>query len=121
MLKAANIIVRLREEEGITQKELANAIGINASVMNRIEAGKRPLRDDEAVKIADFFGVTIDYLFGRTKVKNPQGPSLDDEANELLEELHKRPEMKMLFSVSKKATKEDIEKAIKIIEALKDN
>ena len=33
--------------------------------------------------------------------------------------LHSRPEMQMLFSVSKSASKEDIEKAIRIIEALK--
>ena len=44
---------------------------------------------------------------------------LDDEALELLEELKTRPEMRTLFSVSKKATKEDILKAVKIIEALK--
>ncbi|WP_088187583.1 helix-turn-helix transcriptional regulator [Desulfosporosinus sp. FKA] len=43
-----------------------------------------------------------------------------DEAAELLEILHKRPEMKALFSASKNASKEDIERAIKIIEALKD-
>ncbi len=38
---------------------------------------------------------------------------------ELLEELKERPEMRTLFSVSRKATKEDILKAVKIIEALK--
>ena len=51
------------------------------------------------------------------KEKNPI--VLDDEALELLEELKTRPEMRTLFSVSKKATKEDILKAVKIIEALK--
>ena len=44
---------------------------------------------------------------------------LDDETMELLEELKTRPEMRTLFSVSKKASKEDILKAVKIIEALK--
>ena len=44
---------------------------------------------------------------------------LDDDALELLEELKERPEMRTLFSVSRKATKEDILKAVKIIEALK--
>lgn len=44
------------------QKELAEAIGMNRIVLNRIELGKRPLRDDEAVVLADFFQVTTDYL-----------------------------------------------------------
>jgi len=42
-----------------------------------------------------------------------------DELTEYLDELHKRPEMKMLFKVAKKATKEDVEKAVKIIEMFK--
>ena len=46
---------------------------------------------------------------------------LDNEALELIDSLRSNPEMKMLFSVSKNATKEDIIKAVKIIEALKDN
>ena len=45
----------------------------------------------------------------------------DDELTEYLNELHKRPEMKMLFKVAKKASKEDVEKAVKIIEMFKGN
>ena len=75
-------------------------------------------------KIADYFGVTVDYLMGRENEpevfdKEKNLIVLDDDALELLEELKTRPEMRTLFSVSKKATKEDILKAVKIIEALK--
>ena len=45
---------------------------------------------------------------------------LDNETLDLIDSLRTRPEMKMMFSVSKNATKEDIIKAVKIIEALKD-
>ncbi|MBR4695670.1 MAG: helix-turn-helix transcriptional regulator, partial [Selenomonadaceae bacterium] len=37
----------------ILQQELANTIGINVSVLSRIENGTRPVRDDELIKIAD--------------------------------------------------------------------
>jgi len=43
----------------------------------------------------------------------------DNEAIDYLDEIHKRPEMKALFQVGRKASKEDIETAITIIEALK--
>ena len=56
----------LREEKDLTQKELANKVGLNTSVMNRIELGERPARDDEIIKIADVLEVTTDYLLGRT-------------------------------------------------------
>ena len=45
--------------------------------------------------------------------------TVDNEIDVYLTELKNRPEMKMLFSVAQNATKEDIEKAVKIIEALR--
>ena len=55
-------ITKLRKERDLQQKEVAAAIGMNRIVLNRIELGKRPLRDDEAIALADFFHVTTDYL-----------------------------------------------------------
>lgn len=55
-------ITKLRKERDLQQKEVAEAIGMNRIVLNRIELGKRPLRDDEAVALADYFHVTTDYL-----------------------------------------------------------
>lgn len=43
----------------------------------------------------------------------------DEELTAYLEELATRPEMRMLFSVAKGATKADVEKAVRIIEALR--
>lgn len=58
-------IVSLREEHDLTQKELAEKLDFNRSVLNRIEQGIRPCRDDELKKIANFFDVSADYLLGR--------------------------------------------------------
>lgn len=57
-------IVALREDADMTQKEFAAKIGINRSVVNRIEKGTRPIREDELRRIAGVFGVTTDYLLG---------------------------------------------------------
>lgn len=69
-------------------------------------------------KIADYFGVSVDYLLGNTKQKEKPLVNEDEELTEYLDELKNRPEMKMLFSLAKGATKEDVEKAVKIIETL---
>lgn len=58
-------IVMLRESRNVSQKELAQHLGLHNSVMNRIERGLRPVHDDEIVKLADFFGVPADYILGR--------------------------------------------------------
>ena len=58
--------------------------------------------------IADFFNTTTDYLLGRENLASEKKSELDD----YLEELRTRPEMKMLFNVTKNASKEDLEKAL---------
>lgn len=52
----------LREEKDIQQKELAKQLGINPSVMSRIEAGKRPVEHDLLKKICDILDVSSDVL-----------------------------------------------------------
>lgn len=63
-MKVSNKIRALRETKDMTQTELANAVNINRSVLNRIENGSRPLRDDELKELARFFNVSTDYLLG---------------------------------------------------------
>lgn len=42
----------------------------------------------------------------------------DEELTEYLDALRTRPEIKMMFQLTKDATKEDVEKAVKVIEAM---
>lgn len=71
------------------------------------------------MKVADYFGVTTDYLLtGETK-KSPDTMSEDDELMEYLNELKNNPGMRILFSKTKGATKEDIEKVVKMIEIMR--
>ncbi|NSW90076.1 MAG: helix-turn-helix transcriptional regulator [Firmicutes bacterium] len=110
----------LREKEKMSQKVLAEKLGVTQQAVAKWEKG---ISEPDALTIktmSEFFNVSTDYLLGRTDImEQVTDPTTPDEANEILETLHKRPEMKTLFSISKKATKEDIERAVKIIEALK--
>ena len=64
-------IVHLRKHYDLTQNELSERTGINRSVLNRIEKGTRPVRDDELKIFADCFNVSADYLLGRDMTKAP--------------------------------------------------
>ena len=72
-------------------------------------------------KIADFFGVSYDRLLSGPSDSDSETYDTADEISALRDMLRTRPEMKMLFSVSKNASKADIERAVAIIEALKSN
>ncbi len=58
-------IRELRIQRGIQQKELAAILGIPANTYNQWENGKRQPDYQSLSKIADYFGVTTDYLLGR--------------------------------------------------------
>jgi transcriptional regulator with XRE-family HTH domain len=112
---------KAREEKGLTQAFVAKALNISASAVGMYEQGRRD-PDTEALKqFAQLYEVSTDYLLDLdpSPKDDVRQHVNDDEALEYLDELHKRPEMKILFQVGRKATKEDIETAITIIEALK--
>lgn len=56
----------LRSTEDLTQRDLANKLGITSGAVGMYESGKR--FPDNAIlnKIADYFHVSTDYLLGRT-------------------------------------------------------
>jgi len=70
-MKVGDIIQHLRDEKGFNQKELAEKVNLSQSVMNRIELGTRPVRDEELKKIAEVLGTTTDYLLGASDIRNP--------------------------------------------------
>ncbi len=55
-------IVQLRREHDVSQKQLAAAIGIDPSSMNRIEKGERAVTVAELVRLADFFAVSTESI-----------------------------------------------------------
>lgn len=104
--------VNLCAENNTTPNAVAKIIGVSSATVTYWKQGAQP-RAVVLKKLADHFNVPASYF----SEQDPSEPK--DELTEYLEELKSRPEMKMLFSVAKGATKEDIEKAVAIIEALR--
>ena len=59
-------VKELRERRGMSIRALAEATGFSHSTILRIEKGERKLSTPQAVAIAEYFGVTVDYLLGAT-------------------------------------------------------
>lgn len=56
----------LRKKANLNQKDVASALGISTQVYSRYERGDHKADYDMLCKMADFFGVTVDELLGRT-------------------------------------------------------
>jgi len=55
----------LREDHDKTQKEIAELLNMQVTVYQRYERGERELPLWAAIKLADYYHVTLDYLVGR--------------------------------------------------------
>ena len=100
-----------------TQSNIVEDLKITASTVSDWANGKKYPRVDKMQMLADYFGILkSDLTEEHQEAKLVDG---DIELQEYLEELKNRSEMRMLFSLAKGATKEDVMQAVKIIEALK--
>ena len=61
----------LRESVGLSQNKLAQISGMKQSSINRYENGSATPSPENMVKLADYYDVSLDYIYGRTD--NPQG------------------------------------------------
>ena len=71
-------IRELREAKGIQQKSLAIDLGVSQPTVSDWESGRKTPSARSTQKLADYFGVTIDYLLGREDTKkDPTADSSD--------------------------------------------
>ncbi len=74
----ARIITLLRKEQGSSQKKTAKALGISQALLSHYEKGIRECGLDFVVKAADYYGVSCDYLLGRTPERSGAIISIDE-------------------------------------------
>lgn len=63
-------LAELREEQGLTQEDLAEQIPVGRSTIGSYETNNSQPSYAVLIELADFFGVSTDYLLGRTKIRN---------------------------------------------------
>ena len=114
---------KLLQDYGVSAYKVSKETGISQSVFSEWKRGKSQPKLDKLRKIADFFNVPITYFTENSdesiKVEAHNEPIyLDDETRDIIDELRTRPEMKILFRVSKNVTKEDIEATGEIVKRM---
>ncbi len=60
----------LRKERRLRQEDLAHALNVSRQTISKYERGQREPDYDMLIQIADYFGVSLDYLFGRSDIKS---------------------------------------------------
>ena len=107
---------KLRLQKGWTQERLAEIMGVGKSTISMYENGNRTPDFETLEAIADLFNVDMNTLTGHHG--SSAIDTVDPELQEYLDVLRTRPEMRMLFSTTKTATKSQIEAIVNFIEGL---
>ena len=61
----------LREDHDLMQEDLAKLLNCTQACYSNYENGKRDIPTEVLNKLADYYGVSTDYLLGRTCIKEP--------------------------------------------------
>lgn len=67
-----NRIKNLREERDMKQEDLAKVLSISPSAVGMYERDEREPNDEITLKLAEYFGVSTDYLLGKSDIRNPE-------------------------------------------------
>ena len=69
MIDFATQLKTIRKSKGVTQKQLAQAVGASERGIQTYEIGERKPAFDQLLALADYFDVSLDYLCGRSDVR----------------------------------------------------
>lgn len=61
---------QLRKESGLTQQDIANVVFVDKTTVSKWELGANYPNQNVQTALADFFKVSVDYLLGRTDIRN---------------------------------------------------
>ena len=74
----SRIITLLRKEKGVTQKQAAEDLGVSQALLSHYEKGIRECGLEFVVRVADYYGVSCDYLLGRSADRSGLTLSVED-------------------------------------------
>lgn len=88
-METKEILKTLRKNQGLSVQDISEKCDISVGVYKAYESGQRNVGVPALCKIADFYGVTVDYLLGRSA---PPPPTLEDMLDKCpdLSELEKK-------------------------------
>ncbi len=115
------IIKERRQQLGLTMKEVAEAVGVSEATVSRWESGDiENMRRDKIAKLAEALKISPAVLMGweDNGTQSDVPYYLDEETAEIAQEVYDRPELKILFDASRKASKEDIQFVVEMIDRM---
>lgn len=107
----------IAKEKGYSINKLEQELGFARSSINKFNKNKPSI--DKLQQIAEFLGVSVDYLTTGEDPENGERYYLNDETAAMAQQLFENKELRVLFDTAKDATPEDLQTVHSMLLALK--
>ena len=115
------VFEQLLQKFGVTTYQVSKATGIGQSTFSSWKARRNLLSGEKAKIIADYFGVSVDYLMtGEDKSDlSDKKYYINEETAEMADKIFHSKELRLLFDAARDAQPEDLETVHHMLLALK--
>ena len=126
-----------RLDKGMTLEMAGEKLGVIAKTIQRYETGERKIGLNKLMELVSLYGLNYSSFMSNAKnrllaeeklsniesetdnIEEPSKYYLDDEVAQIAQEVYERPELRMLFSASRKVSADDLKAVIAIVERMK--
>ena len=113
------VFEQLLQKFGVTTADVCKATGIGQSTMSNWKSRRNLLSGKNAQLIADYFGVSVDYLMTGKEKEGGEKYYINDETASIAQEIFDNKELRLLFDAAKDAQPEDLQTVHQMLLALK--
>lgn len=113
------IYCKLRDAKGMKNSDVARETGITKSTFSDWKNGRSNPKDAKLQKIADLFGVSVEYIRTGKEKEGGEKYYLNEETAEMAQALFENKDLRVLFDAAKDASPEDLKTTYDMLMALK--
>lgn len=113
-----SVFEKLLKDRGITAYKVAKDTGVTTATLSSWKTGRYEPKPEKLKIIADYFGVSVDYLMTGDE-KESDKYYLNDETAEMAQALFENRDLRVLFDAARDASPEDLKTTYDMLMALK--
>ena len=113
------VFEQLLQKFGVTTADVCKATGIGQSTMSNWKSRRNLISGKNAHLIADYFGVSVDYLMTGKEKEGGEKYYINDETASIAQEIFDNKELRLLFDAAKDAQPDDLQTVHQMLLALK--
>ncbi len=114
------IFEKLLKSTGLKAADVVRGTGLPSSLFSEWKRGKSKPKADKLQLIADFFGVSLEYLMTGEEKSGGETYYLNDETREIAQAVFENPDLRSLFDMSRKMSPDRLKAHIEFMKKMQE-